>query len=134
MNENPDPATAAPPGWRGSQAERWWSLALRTAHLVAVVALGAALLGAPVSRAGCGVAVLASGLILLAQDRWAGRIALAERAGAVTIVKLLLAAGMAWTDSEWALVVFWGLLVLSSLASHAPKRWRHAPLPGWRGR
>ena len=45
---------------RGSELERWWALALRTTHLAAVVALGAALLGAPLGTAAPGLAVLAT--------------------------------------------------------------------------
>lgn len=118
-----------PPHRRGSEAERWLALALRTVHLAGVVALGAALLGAPLARGASGAVVLASGVLLLAQDLRARRIALREMAGAVVLLKLVAVAFAAWADAH-ALVVFWGLLVLSSLSSHAPKRWRHwAPGP-----
>lgn len=112
------------PSHRGSEAERWLALALRTVHLAGVVALGAALLGAPLARGTSGAVVLASGVLLLAQDLRARRIALGEMAGAVVLLKLVAVAFAAWADAH-ALAVFWGLLVLSSLSSHAPKRWRH---------
>ncbi len=109
---------------RGSEAERWLALALRTIHLSGVVALGAALLGAPLARGASGAVVLASGALLFALDLRARRIALGELAGAVVLLKLVAVAWAAWADGH-VLAVFWALLVLSSLSSHAPKRWRH---------
>lgn len=128
---NPQVQPPQPPqAHRGGEVERWWALALRTVHLAAVVALGAALLGAPLNVAAPGVAVLASGVVLLAQDMHARRIALTEVAGAAVLVKLALVGWVAWIRPapEHALAVFWVLLVLSSLSSHAPKRWRHRAL------
>lgn len=107
-----------------SEAERWLALALRTAHLAGVVALGAALMGAPVARDLAGLVVVGSGAVLFAQDLRAGRIDAAELAGAVVLAKLLAVAWAAWADAH-ALPVFWGVLVASSLSSHAPRRWRH---------
>jgi hypothetical protein len=127
MDEHPDPVASPVPPARGSEAERWLALALRTVHLAGVVALGAALLGAPLARGASGAVVLASGVLLFAQDLRARRIALGELAGAVVLLKLAAVAWSAWAESH-ALVVFWGLLVLSSLSSHAPKRWRHRAL------
>ncbi|MBL8340640.1 MAG: hypothetical protein JNL30_04155 [Rubrivivax sp.] len=112
------------PGRRGGEPERWLALVWRTAHLGAVVALGAALLGAPVPLGPAAWGVVGSGALLLAQDLRAGRVALAEMAGAVVVLKLLLSAAIAWRP-EHATVVFWVLLGVSSLSSHAPKRWRH---------
>ncbi|MBL8325821.1 MAG: hypothetical protein JNJ89_12790 [Rubrivivax sp.] len=112
------------PGRRGSEPERWLALVWRTAHLGAVVTLGAALLGAPVPLGPAAWGVVGSGALLLAQDLRAGRVALVEMAGAVVVLKLLLSAAIAWRP-EHATVVFWLLLALSSLSSHAPKRWRH---------
>lgn len=116
-------AAAHGPAW-----ERWLALAWRTVHLGAVVMLGAALLGAPVSSRAAAWALLGSGLVMLAQDLYARRIALGELAGWVVLFKLLAVAWVAWQPAH-GLAVFWGLLVLSSLSSHAPKHWRH-----WSGR
>jgi hypothetical protein len=110
---------------RRSELERALALALRTLHLVAVVALGAALLGAPLARQWAGVGVLATGALLFAQDLHARRIALGEAAGTVVLLKAAAVAWVSWAPQH-ALAVFWALLVLSSLSSHAPKRWRHA--------
>lgn len=107
-----------PPEWR-----RWLGIALRAAHLAGVVLLGAALLGAPLAAAGAGL-TLASGLALLASELADRRIALTELAGAVVLLKLLLVAAMlAWPAA--ALPLFWALLGLSALVSHAPKGLRH---------
>lgn len=106
----------------------WLALAWRTVHLGAVVALGAALLGAPVSGRAAAWVLLFSGAAMLAQDLHARRIVLAEMAGLVVVFKLLAVAYVAWQPAH-GLAVFWGLLVLSSLSSHAPKHWRH-----WRWR
>lgn len=120
----PNPTSGTTSSRRGSEAERWLALALRTVHLAGVVALGAALMGAPVARAAGGIVVVASGAWLLVQDLRAGRLAVGELAGAVVIAKLLAVAWVAWAD-RYTLAVFWCLLVVSSLSSHAPKRWRH---------
>ena len=117
-------STPASPAPRGGEAERWFSLLLRTAHLAGVVALGAALLGAPLPRGASGAAVLASGILLIALDLRARRLALGELAGVVVLVKLLAVAWVAWAPAH-AMAVFWVLLVLSSLSSHAPRHWRH---------
>ena len=57
---------------RDSEAERWLSVLLRSAHLVGVVWLGAQLLGAPLAGHGAGALVLGSGLVMLVMDLRAG--------------------------------------------------------------
>lgn len=106
------------------ETERWLALSLRTVHLAGVVALGAALMGAPVARGPAGLVVVASGAVLFLQDLRAGRIGARELAGAVVLAKLLAVAWAAWAEAH-AVPVFWALLVVSSLSSHAPRRWRH---------
>jgi hypothetical protein len=108
--------------------ERAATVTLRTLHLVAVVTLGAALLGAPVAREAAGAAVVGSGVALMVLDLRAGRLSLRELAGAVVLLKLAASAWIAWAASH-ALAVFWALVVVSSLSSHAPKALRH-----WRPR
>lgn len=107
-----------PAEWR-----RWLGIVLRAAHIAGVVLLGASLLGAPVGSVGA-LLTLVSGLALLASELADRRVALTELAGAVVLLKLLLVAVMvAWPVA--ALPLFWGLLVLSALISHAPKGLRH---------
>lgn len=112
---------------RTPDVERAFAIALRTAHLAAVVGLGAALLGAPLGRDAAGLAVLASGVALAVLDLAARRMRLAELAGVAVAVKLVAVAWIALADLGRgpALAAFWSLLVVSSLSAHAPKALRH---------
>jgi hypothetical protein len=109
--------TGKPSEWR-----RWLGIALRSAHLAGVTLLGATLLGAPVPMAAA--LTLLSGLGLLAIELLDGRVALTELAGAVVLLKLVLVAAM-WAWPAAGLPLFWGLLLLSAVVSHAPKGLRH---------
>jgi hypothetical protein len=115
------------PTQRGRDAERLFAVGVRTVHLAAVVALGAALLGAPLARGAAGAATLGSGLLLLGLDLAAGRIRLGELAGAVVLAKLAAVAWIAFSAAGAALAApaFWVLLVLSSFSAHLPKGVRH---------
>lgn len=127
MTANDAPRTSKP---RSAPGERALALGLRALHLVAVVALGAALLGAPLSRPAAASAVFASGLALALLDLLARRIAWRELAGVVVLVKLAAMAWVALASQAPAQAVFWVLVVLSALSSHAPRRWRHHRLVG----
>jgi hypothetical protein len=107
---------------------------LRTVHLVAVIALGALLLGAPASpgwSAGrVAGAVLVSGLAMLVLDLVAHRDHLRTVAGIAVVLKLLLVAILAVVPEP---LLFWATVVLSGVVSHAPARVRHltlVPPPG----
>ena len=113
---------------RDSESERWLSVLLRSLHLAGVVWLGAAVLGAPAGHRGAALLVLASGLLMLAMDLRAGRIALRELAGAAVLLKLALVAWMA-LDAGVAVPIFWALVLGSAVTSHAPKGFRHWPTP-----
>ena len=117
-------------GWlaRDSEAERWLAVLLRSVHLAGVVWLGALILGAPVPSPVPGPLVLGSGLVMLALDLRAGRIALKELAGAAVLIKLALVAWML-LDPHLAPALFWLLVLGSSVTSHAPKHVRHWPTP-----
>lgn len=111
---------------KDSELERWTAIVLRSVHLAGVVWLGGhVVMGQGVGRAPA-LLVLASGLVMLAMDLRAGRIALRELAGGFVLVKLALVAWMA-LDSRQVAWLFWLLLVGSSIASHAPKGFRHWP-------
>jgi hypothetical protein len=105
---------------------RGLGLLLRSGHLVAVSALAVVLHAQPEHRAVAAAALLLTGLALLALELADHRVALNEAAGAVVLGKLVAAGVMAWQPA-WAAWIFWPLLFLSSLASHAPRRWRHWP-------
>lgn len=108
-----------PAAWR-----RWLGIALRTAHLASVVLLGAALLGAATPVTPAAAYAAASGAALLAIERIDGRIGLLDLAGLVSLAKLALVAWMA-LDVARAPTLFWCVLVVSALSSHAPRWLRH---------
>lgn len=105
---------------------RWVMVVLRTLHLVAVVALGVALVGGVVppgwSAGWIGAAVLASGLAMLVLDLLADHGHLRSVAGLTAVLKLALVVVMAVQPAP---VLFWVVLILSSVVSHAPARFRH---------
>lgn len=111
---------------RDFPGKRWLNVALRTVHLGGLVLLGAALLGAGPVGPAAGVTAL-SGLAMFAIDTWANPAHLREVAGFGVLVKLLLVGLMA-TQPAWALSIFWLVLVLSTLLSHAPGAFRHRQL------
>lgn len=122
------PADAARPAPRakGSLLERWLAIALRSAHLVGVVWLGAAVVAGQAPRPQPALLMAASGLAMLWLDLAARRLSLRELAGAFVILKLALVAWMA-ADPTQARWIFWLLLVVSSVTAHAPKDVRHWP-------
>lgn len=108
---------------RDFPGRRWLSIMLRALHLVGVVLLGAALLGAG-DREAAGTLVLASGLLLFALDLWSQPDHLGELAGLFVVLKLLLVAGLLVFPGA-AVPLFWSLVVASALVSHAPGSFRH---------
>lgn len=111
---------------KDSELERWTAVVLRSVHLAGVVWLGASVVTAqPIAKAPA-LLMAASGLVMLVMDLRAGRIALGEVAGSFVLLKLALVAWMA-VDPSQARWIFWLLLVGSSIASHAPKGFRHWP-------
>lgn len=115
---SPERYTSKPAEWR-----RWLGIGLRTLHLVGVVGLGAALLGAPVGKSGAWL-TLCSGLGLFASELLDRRIAPAELAGLVVLAKLATVAAMLrWPAA--APELFWILLAVSAVSAHAPKSLRH---------
>ena len=111
---------------RDFPGRRWLNLSLRTAHLAGVVLLGAALLGTGGITTGAWLTLL-SGVGMFAGDAWANPAHAREVAGSGVLVKLALVAVMAVYPSV-ALPVFWSILVLSTLLSHAPGSLRHRRL------
>jgi hypothetical protein len=105
---------------------RWVIVVLRALHLVAVIALGALLLGAPGvagwSAGSIAAAVLGSGLAMLALDLLSQRQHLRTVAGLTALLKLVLVAVLALAPALW---LFWVLVVVSAVVSHAPATFRH---------
>lgn len=102
------------------------NLGLRSLHLAAIVLLGSALLGAGDIATGAWL-TLVSGAGMFAGDAWANPAHVREIAGCGVLLKLVLVAVMA-TQPAIALPVFWSILVLSALLSHAPGALRHRRL------
>jgi hypothetical protein len=103
---------------------RWLGICLRSAHVAGVVLLGATLHGAPLDPRIGAVSTVISGAGLLAVE-WADtRIRLTELAGTFALLKLAAVAWMA-VDPASSVVLFWLLLVVSGLVSHAPRGLRH---------
>ena len=111
---------------RDFPGRRWLNLSLRTIHLAGIVLLGAALLGTGGITTGAWLTLL-SGVGMFAGDAWANPAHAREVAGFGVLVKLALVAVMAVYPSV-ALPVFWSILVLSTLLSHAPGSLRHRRL------
>jgi hypothetical protein len=111
---------------RDFPGKRWLNLVLRGAHLIGIVLLGAGLLGSGHTALGASI-TFASGLGMFAIDTWANPAHLRETAGFGVLVKLALVGVMIW-DGSYALPIFWALLLLSTLLSHAPGSFRHRQL------
>jgi hypothetical protein len=115
-----------------ARPRRWLHVILRGLHLAAIVALGAAILGAPVDLRRSATATLASGLAMLALDLWGDRDHLRNAAGLSVIAKLALVGWMV-VDADNRVALFWLLLAWSALFAHAPASFRHAVLLPRRG-
>jgi hypothetical protein len=111
---------------RDFPGRRWLNLSLRTIHLAGIVLLGAALVGAGEVRTAAWLTLI-SGLAMFAGDIWANPAHLREVAGFGVLAKLLLVAVMV-AHPSLALAIFWAVLVLSTLLSHAPGALRHRRL------
>lgn len=111
---------------RDFPGRRWLNLSLRTVHLSGIVLLGAALLGAGEAATAAWLTLI-SGLAMFAGDAWANPAHLREVAGFGVVAKLALVTIMV-VHPPSALPVFWAILVLSSVLSHAPGALRHRRL------
>jgi hypothetical protein len=116
---------------REFRGRRWLTVVLRSAHLVVVIWLGACLMAPSLAAAGpvAHAWVFASGVAMFAVDVWHHPGHLRERAGASMLVKLALIAAMAIAPDH-ALALFWVVVILSAVVSHAPASFRHARVIG----
>jgi len=122
-------------GRREFRARRWLSVTLRTLHLMAVIVLGAVVLGttplpgwSPPWVAG---AVVVSGLAMLTLDLYVDRLHLRTVAGLAALGKVGLVVVLALWPGPFT---FWTVVVLSSVVSHAPAVFRHRVLIPLKGR
>ena len=109
---------------RDSLGLRWLSIVLRTLHLVGVVLAGAALFGGSPLQVTAFVLMLITGLGLFGIELWSNRMHWRELAGAFIPLKLLLVLAMILMPN-YAAVLFWLLVIASSVISHAPRSFRH---------
>lgn len=116
---------------RSFPGQRWLSVLLRGLHLVAVIVLGAALLGAPVASDPAVLGLWTTGLAMLALDTWSKPSHLREASGIAVLAKLALVVWMA-VDAASRPVLFWLIVVGSGIFAHAPAGFRHAVLIGQR--
>jgi hypothetical protein len=119
----PRPCLAFAPR-RDFPGRRWLIVALRSAHLVALMPVAAAVLAGQAATHAAGLALLLTGLALWGIELWANPKHRGELAGLFIPVKL---AAVAWMIAQpaTALPVFWALVIGSSVVSHAPAAFRH---------
>jgi hypothetical protein len=117
------------PPRRNVPGGRWLSVALRAAHLLGVVWLGAAVHGAPLAAQGVGIYVLVTGLALFVLDLFTYPHHLKEAAGLAVFVKLALVVGIVASEPA-RLPLFWAVVLWSAIFSHAPANFRHKRLIG----
>jgi len=109
---------------KAAEWRRWLGILLRAAHIAGVALLAAQLMGAGGTATAGGWLTLLTGVALLVIELADARVRLDELAGAWVLAKLaLVALGLALPSL--ALPLFWLLLVVSALLSHAPRALRH---------
>lgn len=111
-------------GRRRSPLSRWLSIVLRTAHVLAVIGLGAVVLGAPLAAHQQALYVLGTGMATMALDLRVRPRLLLEWSGLALLGKLVAVAWMA-VDTALLAPLFWGVVVWSVLFAHAPASFRH---------
>lgn len=114
---------------RDFPGRRWLTIALRSVHLVGVVLIGVALFGGGSDRQAAALLMLATGMALYALDLWSNPAHFGELAGVFILVKLLIVLAMVLYPAS-AAVLFWLLLLASSVVSHAPGDFRHVRIWG----
>ncbi len=102
---------------------------LRALHIASLVGVGAALLGngAGVTSSGFAFLLIASGSAIMVLDRWSDPAYLRQANGLAMLVKVLAlyVVVFAYGMSQ---ALFWSVLILSVLITHAPARIRHRKL------
>ncbi|RMG35012.1 MAG: hypothetical protein D6720_07920 [Gammaproteobacteria bacterium] len=108
---------------------RWLDVLLRGLHLLTIVVLGAALLGAPLELRAAILAMLGSGVTLFAIQFWGRPDLFLQWSGLSLLIKLGLVALMLVMPGT-AQPLFWGILIWSVIFAHAPATFRHRRLAG----
>jgi len=107
-------------------SRRWLTVVMRSAHIAAVMLLGAALHGAPLSIPVPILAALTagSGAVMFGLDLYSRRDHWREIAGIGVMIKILLIGSLSFSHGL-ELIVFWTVLLWSAVLSHAPATFRH---------
>jgi hypothetical protein len=111
---------------------RWLRTSLRTLHLIAVGALyGGYVYAVDFSRLRPALfSVLVTGVLLVCFEVWQARIWLVQIRGLATFLKLGLLAGIG-IATDRAVLFLTLAIVIGSISSHMPSRWRyHSVLHG----
>jgi Zn-dependent protease with chaperone function len=114
---------------RDFAGRRWLGIVLRSLHLVGVVLTGGGFLGAQTFVAAGAVLMLLTGFAMYGIDLWLRPGLWREVAGAFVVVKLGVLLAMLLVPNI-AELLFWVVLVASSVVSHAPRVFRHRRIIG----
>ena len=117
--------------FRDFPGRRWLIVGLRVVHLTGMVGAGAALIyGLPMAaQLPYALALLISGVAMMAIDLWTSPGYLAEMAGVAMLTKIVLLIWFAVAPPQ-QMMLFWGILVLSAVIAHAPAWMRHRRIFG----
>jgi hypothetical protein len=109
---------------RDFPGRRWLNISLRSLHLAGVVLAGAGIFGNGAHSVAGLVLMLLTGFGLYGLELWHHLGFWREIAGLLTPVKLLLLLAMLLVP-DIAMMLFWVVLIASSVVSHAPWEFRH---------
>jgi hypothetical protein len=104
---------------------RWLSVGFRGLHLVSIIGLGAAIMGAPLSIHTQSAGVVLTGVVMFAHDLWNKPRLFFEWSGLALLIKLGMVVLMA-LNAEMRLPLFWAVVIWSAIFAHAPASFRHA--------
>jgi len=108
---------------------RWLSIVLRSLHLAGVVLAAVGIFGNGTPPVAGVVLMLFTGFALYRIDLWHHPDLWREVAGVFILVKLIILLAMSLAP-DIAGILFWLLLVSSSVVSHAPRGFRHRRILG----
>lgn len=118
---------------RHSQSVRWLDIAARTAHIgSAAMLFGCAVTPGPAGDSPLwGSLVVATGILLAALEWLQDRRWLHRGTGLLTALHVGLFAVLR-LHPGWTMALLWAILIVGSVCSHMPRRYRHwSILQGW---
>ena len=105
------------------RGKRWINIALRTLHVIGVILLGSALFRGSTTTLAITL-TLVPGLAMFSLDVWSKPSHLGEVAGLGVLGKLALVFSIKLFP-HWSVEIFWLVLIVSMVLSHAPGSFRH---------